>query len=38
MGIVVNMFWFVVQGMVLLLCLILIVYIAGYIMDYAYRD
>lgn len=38
MGVVVNMFWFMVQGMVLLLCLILIVYIAGYIMDYAYRD
>lgn len=38
MGVMVNMLWFMIQGMVLLLCLILIVYIAGYIMDYAYRD
>ncbi len=35
MGIVVIMFWFMVQ----LICLILIIiYIVGYIMDYAYRD
>jgi hypothetical protein len=34
-GIVVIMFWFMVQ----LICLILIIiYIVGYIMDYAYRD
>ena len=38
MGVMVNMLWFMIQGMVLLLCLILIVYIAGYIMDYTYRD